>query len=106
MTALCKKGKNCFIRSNFFHLSGIAFSTAALFQRCTLVWGPADQLPSGKVAGYVVRSVKISGLVMVPSICDVVFVGHGEELISHLSGLEHVCWLGGMHSHILFELQR
>ncbi|TVY15970.1 Non-canonical non-ribosomal peptide synthetase FUB8 [Lachnellula arida] len=94
-TALCKKGKRCFVGSNFFHLSGILFATTALFGRSTAVWGPADQLPSGKIAAEVVKSVGISGMVMVPSVCDSVFLDHDEELIPHLSGLEHICWLGG-----------
>ncbi|TVY94169.1 Non-canonical non-ribosomal peptide synthetase [Lachnellula willkommii] len=102
-TALCKKGKRCFVGSNFFHLSGILFATTALFGRSTAVWGPADQLPSGKIAGEVVKSVGISGMVMVPSVCDSVFLDHGEELIPHLSGLEHICWLGGPLAHTTGE---
>ncbi|TVY44200.1 Non-canonical non-ribosomal peptide synthetase [Lachnellula occidentalis] len=98
-SALLKKGKKCFVGTNFFHLSGIFASTTAFFGRSTLVWGPADQLPSGKIAREVIKSVGLSGMLMVPNICDSVFSDHGEELISHFAGLEHICWLGGTLAH-------
>jgi len=94
-TTLCKKGKNLLIGSNFFHLSGILASVSALFRRFTVVCGPADQLANGRILAGIVKSVPINGMILVPSVCDSVFADHGEELIPHLSGLEHVCWLGG-----------
>jgi acyl-CoA synthetase (AMP-forming)/AMP-acid ligase II len=96
-TALCKRGKNLFIGSTFFHLSGILVALSAIFRRFTVVCGPADQLTSGRIVAQVVRSVPIDGMILVPSICDSVFGDHGEELLPHLSGLEHVCWLGGIY---------
>ncbi|TVY41165.1 Non-canonical non-ribosomal peptide synthetase [Lachnellula subtilissima] len=98
-STLTKQGQKCFVGSNFFHLSGIASSTMAFFGRYTDVWGPADQLPSGKIAAEVIKSVGINGMVVVPNVCESLFSDHGEELIPHCAGLEHVCWLGGPLAH-------
>lgn len=54
-------------------------------------------MPSGEIARDVIKSVGISGMVLVPSVCDVVFAGYGEKLMDRLGGLEHVCWLGGTY---------
>jgi acyl-CoA synthetase (AMP-forming)/AMP-acid ligase II len=72
-TALCKRGKNLFIGSTFFHLSGILAAVSAIFRRFTVVCGPADQLASGKIVAQVVKSIPINGMILVPSICDSVF---------------------------------
>ncbi|CAJ2511712.1 Uu.00g073370.m01.CDS01 [Anthostomella pinea] len=92
--ALCRPVTKVFLGTNFFHLSGIHFSTAALFRRFTTVWGPPDQLPRGEVAADVLKSVRVQVVVVVPSVCDAVFMGYGRELMEqeHLQELEHVNW--------------
>ncbi|TVY78174.1 Non-canonical non-ribosomal peptide synthetase FUB8 [Lachnellula suecica] len=98
-TTLCKKEKTCFVGSSMFHLSGILFSTAVIFGSFTVVYGPADELPSGDITAAVAKSVPINGMVLVPSVCDSVFTEDRRELVPYLSDLEHVCWLGGPLSH-------
>jgi long-subunit acyl-CoA synthetase (AMP-forming) len=46
-TTFCKRGKTLLCGTNFYHVSGIAFSLIAIFNRYTAVFGPADQLPTG-----------------------------------------------------------
>lgn len=93
---LCKPGKAAYIGTNFYHLSGLSFVFCALFSRFTAVLGPADQLPTGKIACDMIKSMEFSGFLMVPSLCDWVFSDHGEEIKEHLGGLDHIQWLGGM----------
>ncbi|CAG8978956.1 hypothetical protein HYALB_00012408 [Hymenoscyphus albidus] len=87
-------GTSVYIGTNFYHLSGLGFVFCALFRRYTIVFGPVDQLPTGKIAFDMIRSMKFNGLLMVPSLLDWVFADHGEELKEHLGSLEHVHWLG------------
>jgi acyl-CoA synthetase (AMP-forming)/AMP-acid ligase II len=94
-TNLCKPGKPLLCGTNFYHLSGIAFSLTAIFNRFTCVFGPADAVPDGKVICNIIKSMRFNGIVMVPSLLDYTFSRHGEEMKPHLDELEHINWLGG-----------
>lgn len=94
---LCKPGKAAYIGTNFYHLSGLAFVYCALFSRFTAVLGPADQLPTGKIACDMIKSMDFGGLLLVPSLCDWVFSDHGDEIKDHLMNLDHIHWLGGTY---------
>jgi acyl-CoA synthetase (AMP-forming)/AMP-acid ligase II len=92
---LLREGKRCYLGTPFVHLSGIAFGFAALLNRYTVVMGPPDVLPNGRLVCDVAKSVEISGMVLVPSLLDAIFSEHGEEMREPLKSLEHICWLGG-----------
>ncbi|EHL02676.1 hypothetical protein M7I_1190 [Glarea lozoyensis 74030] len=94
-TSLCEPGKAVLCGTNLYHLSGICFTLMALFNRYTIVFGPADGLPSGEVMYEMIKSMKFAGLVMVPSLLDHLISKHGEEIEGFLGELEHVNWLGG-----------
>ena len=52
-------------------------------------------LSNERIAADIIKAVPIHGLTMVPSLCEQVFMEHGEEVLPFLDGLSHVCWLGG-----------
>ncbi|KIM95835.1 hypothetical protein OIDMADRAFT_133809 [Oidiodendron maius Zn] len=95
-TTLLGKSKLTFIGTPFFHLSGISFSVAVFFRGSIAVIGPPMLTGSGKIIGDIIKALHdIHGIVLVPSLCDTVFIDYGSELLPYMKELFHVCWLGG-----------
>ena len=45
-----------------------------------------------------IKSMKFAGMLMVPSLLDQLFSSYGNEIKQCLDELEHINWLGGMHT--------
>lgn len=93
--SLLGKNKLTYFGGPFFHLSGIAVSIGVFLAESTMVIGPPMVASNGRIAADIISAVPIHGLIMVPSLCQQVFMEHGEEVLPFLEGLSHVCWLGG-----------
>ncbi|RDL29894.1 uncharacterized protein BP5553_10521 [Venustampulla echinocandica] len=96
---LCRPGTTLLLGTNFYHLSGVAFTVSALFHRYTVIAPPADRLLDGQTISNIFKTTEVSGAALVPSLCDSVFAERGEEIIEHLRSLEHINWLGGPLGH-------
>lgn len=94
--SLLGKNKLTYFGGPFFHLSGIAVSIGSFVAESTTVIGPPMAMSNGRIAANIIKAVPIHGLMMVPSLCEQVFMDHGEEVLPFLEGLSHVCWLGGI----------
>lgn len=95
--SLLGKNKLTYFGGPFFHLSGIAVSIGVFLAESIAVIGPPLVVSTGRIAADIISAVPIHGLIMVPSLCEQVFMDHGEEVLPFLNGLSHVCWLGGKH---------
>jgi long-subunit acyl-CoA synthetase (AMP-forming) len=93
--ALLKRKKPFFTGTPFFHLSGIVMGFHTMFCRSTAVMCPPNSPPTGKLVRDIARSVKLNGMITVPSLLDAMFSEDGEDILPFLSDVEHICWLGG-----------
>ena len=92
---LLKRKKPFFTGTPFFHLSGIAMGFHTMFCQSTAVMCPPNSPPTRKLVRDIARSIKLNGMMTVPSLLDAMFSEDGEEILPFLSDVEHICWLGG-----------
>lgn len=97
-TTLMKRDKFVYMGLPFFHLSGVTFGTAAFLRDSTMIIGPPTATISGRIVCDIIKALPgIHGLIMVPALCDSIFIEHGQEMLPYLKDLFHVLWLGGRY---------
>lgn len=92
---LARKKRLAYLGAPLFHMSGVISMCVSLFLESTTVLGPVDHLPSGEVAGAIIRNIRLNALAAVPFILDDVFGTKGEELKEHFADLDYVASFGG-----------
>jgi hypothetical protein len=65
-----------------------------LFYRITVIVGPSNAPPSGRMTCEIAKSVKLKVMLMFPSMCDAI-IEYGEEIKVSLSELIFMVWIGG-----------
>ncbi len=94
------ENKVTYLGSPFFHLSGLGFGWNVFYVGMVAVIGPPHVPASGRIISDIVKAVRPSCMVMVPHLCDSVFMEHGEGMKESLKSLETVLWLGGQAHHV------
>ena len=93
--ALIKRKKPFFASTPFFHLSGILIGFHTMLCQSTTVMCPPNSPPTGKLVRDIARTVKLNGMITVPSLLDAMFSEDADEIVPFLREIEHICWLGG-----------
>ncbi|OBT53428.1 hypothetical protein VE04_06668 [Pseudogymnoascus sp. 24MN13] len=93
--SMIAKNKPFLSSTPFFHLSGIFFGVYAIFCPAISVIGPPDCPLTGKMVVEIAKRIELDGIIMVPSMFDVVFSEYRDEIRPYLGSLRHICWLGG-----------